>query len=66
MQPGLNLEFARSERLDWEGAFRATHEAGYQFIEPYVYSPVSFSINSYLSLSCASSNASARMNSVSI
>ncbi len=54
MQPGLNLEFARSEGLDWEGAFRAAHEAGYRSIEPYVYSPVSLAINSHLSLSTIS------------
>jgi sugar phosphate isomerase/epimerase len=55
MQPGLNLEFARSGRLDWEGAFRAAHDAGYEFIEPYVYSRVSLALNSHLRLSSASS-----------
>jgi sugar phosphate isomerase/epimerase len=48
MQPGLNLEFARSERLDLEPALRAAAEAGYRQVEPYVYSEVSMSLNSHL------------------
>ena len=54
MQPGLNLEFARSEGLDWERALRAARNAGYEFVEPYVYSPVSIAINSHLKLSSVS------------
>jgi len=50
MKPGLNLEFARSERLDLDQAMRAAAEAGYRFVEPYVYSEVSFSLNSHLAL----------------
>ena len=48
MQPGLNLEFARSERFDLEQALRATAEAGYRFGEPYVYSEGSLGLISHL------------------
>ena len=41
MQPGLNLEFARSEHLNLEQALRAAAEAGYRFVEPDVYSGLS-------------------------
>ncbi len=54
MQPGLNLEFARSEGLDWAGALRAARHAGYEFVEPYVYSPVSIALNSHVQLSSVS------------
>ena len=50
MQPGLNLEFARSEHLDLEHALRAAAEAGYRQVEPYVYSEVSLGLNSHLTL----------------
>lgn len=33
MQPGLNLEFARSEGLGLEQALRAADEAGYRQVE---------------------------------
>jgi sugar phosphate isomerase/epimerase len=54
MQSGLNLEFARTEKLDLPGALRAAAEAGYRFVEPYVYSEVSLAINSHLTLQTAS------------
>ena len=54
MQPGLNLEFARSEHLDLEGALRAAAEAGYRFVEPYVYSEISLGINSHLTIQTTS------------
>ena len=54
MQPGLNLEFARSEQLDLEHALRAAAEAGYRFVEPYVYADVALSLNSHLTLQTAS------------
>ena len=54
MQPGLNLEFARSEQIDLEQALRAAAEAGYRFVEPYVYSEVSVNLNSHLTLQTAS------------
>ncbi len=54
MQPGLNLEFARSERLDLDQALRAAAEAGYRHVEPYVYSEVALSLNSHLTLQTGS------------
>ncbi len=54
MQPGLNLEFARSERLDLEQALRVAAEAGYRHVEPYVYSEVALSLNSHLTLQTGS------------
>lgn len=47
---GLNLEFARTEQLDLETALRCAAEAGYQFVEPYVYSEVSLTLNSHLAI----------------
>jgi sugar phosphate isomerase/epimerase len=55
MQLGLNLEFARSERLDLAQALRAAAEAGYPFVEPYVYSEVCLSLNSHLTVHTTSS-----------
>jgi len=54
MQPGLNLEFARSEHLDLEQALHGAAEAGYRFVEPYVYSEVSVTLNSHLTLQTVS------------
>jgi sugar phosphate isomerase/epimerase len=54
MQPGLNLEFARSQELDWAGALRAAAAAGYERIEPFVYSEVQLRINSHVDLQTAS------------
>lgn len=48
MQPGLNLEFARTERLAFEPALRRAAEAGYRFVEPYVYAEVALPLNSHL------------------
>jgi len=50
MDVGVNLEFARTERLGLEDAMRAGAEAGYRFAELYVYSPVKIPINSHLSV----------------
>lgn len=54
MQPGLNLEFARSAKLDLEQALESAAEAGYSRVEPYVYSPVALGINSHLSFQASS------------
>lgn len=54
MQPGLNLEFARSEQLGLETAMRTAAEAGYRFVEPYVYSEISVTLNSHVTLHTAS------------
>lgn len=54
MQPGLNLEFARSEKLDLERALQAAAAAGYSRVEPYVYSPVTLGINSHLTFQTGS------------
>jgi len=48
MQPGLNLEFARTERLAFEPALRRAAEAGYRWVEPYVYAEVALQLNSHL------------------
>jgi sugar phosphate isomerase/epimerase len=53
-EPGLNLEFARSERLGLAGALRAAAEAGYRCVEPYVYAEVALPINSHLRLQTTS------------
>ena len=50
MQAGINLEFARTEQLCLDDALARAAEAGYRFVEPYVYSPVSVPINSHLVL----------------
>jgi inosose dehydratase len=50
MHAGVNLEFARSEGLSLEDALRCAAAAGYRFVEPYVYTPVSLSVNSHLGL----------------
>jgi sugar phosphate isomerase/epimerase len=54
MQPGINLEFARSGPLDLATALDAAAAAGYRFIEPYVYTPLELKINSHLSIQTAS------------
>jgi len=48
MHAGINLEFARSENLSLDEAMSRAAEAGYRFVEPYVYSPISVPINSHL------------------
>jgi sugar phosphate isomerase/epimerase len=53
MNPGINLEFARSDGLGLEEALRRAACAGYRFVEPYVYAPVSLSVNSHLELRTA-------------
>jgi len=50
MHAGINLEFARSEGLDLEEALRRAAAAGYRFVEPYAYTPVSLTVNSHLGL----------------
>lgn len=50
MQAGINLEFARTEQLCFYDALARAAEAGYRFVEPYVYSPVCVPINSHLVL----------------
>jgi len=51
---GINLEFARTEKLGLEDAFARAAEAGYRFVEPYVYSDVAIEINSHLAIATTS------------
>ena len=51
---GLNLEFARSERIGLDTALIQAAEAGYRFVEPYLYTPVAVAINSHLTLETTS------------
>jgi len=55
MDPGLNLEFAREEALALPGALRAAREAGYRYVEAYVYTPVSVRVNSHVTVHTTSS-----------
>jgi len=50
MQPGINLEFARSAGLGLDEAMAKAAAAGYRYVEPYVYSRVYLPINSHLVL----------------
>lgn len=50
MHPGANLEFAKTENLSPEEAMERAADAGYRFVEPYVYTEVSLPINSHLSI----------------
>ncbi|HUW60931.1 MAG TPA: sugar phosphate isomerase/epimerase [Candidatus Bathyarchaeia archaeon] len=50
MKPGLNLEFARTERLAPEQAMARAADAGYRWVEPYVYSAIALPINSHLTV----------------
>jgi sugar phosphate isomerase/epimerase len=54
MDAGINLEFARTEGFDLEEAFARAAEAGYRFVEPYVYTDVSLTINSHLAIESVS------------
>jgi len=54
MHAGINLEFARTEKLDCDAAMRHAREIGYRYVEPYVYSEVSLPINSHLTLASTS------------
>jgi sugar phosphate isomerase/epimerase len=54
MHPGVNLEFARSAGLGFEESLEAARQAGYEYVEPYVYSEIALDINSHLSLKSAS------------
>jgi len=54
MQPGINLEFARSAGLGFEESLEAARQAGYALVEPYVYSEIDLPINSHLSVKSAS------------
>jgi sugar phosphate isomerase/epimerase len=49
MQLGIGLEFARARSVSFEQAAELAAQAGYRFIEPYVYSPASLQLNSHLS-----------------
>ena len=55
MHAGINLEFARSAALGLEEALAQAAEAGYRYVEPYVYSRVCVPINSHLGLESVSS-----------
>ena len=50
MEIGVNLEFARTEKLDLAEAMRAAAGAGYRWVEPYAYSELHLPINSHLAL----------------
>lgn len=50
MKIGLNLEFARTENLSATQAMKLAAEAGYKYVEPYVYSDITLPINSHLTL----------------
>ena len=50
MKPGINLEIARSERLAPEEAMAHAADAGYRYVEPYVYSDVALPVNSHLTV----------------
>ncbi|MGD1002664.1 MAG: hypothetical protein ABSA67_18395, partial [Candidatus Brocadiia bacterium] len=54
MHPGVNLEFGRSAGLSFEESLEAARDAGYAYVEPYVYSETDLRINSHLSLKGAS------------
>ena len=55
MDVGANLEFARSEGMGLEDSLRHAHDAGYRFVEPYVYSNLNLRINSHLNVKTESS-----------
>ncbi len=48
MHLGLGLEFARGRNVTFVEAANLAVDAGYRFIEPYVYSPASLQLNSHL------------------
>jgi sugar phosphate isomerase/epimerase len=48
MQLGIGLEFARGRSVSFEQAAQLAVDAGYRFIEPYVYAPSSLQLNSHL------------------
>jgi sugar phosphate isomerase/epimerase len=50
MKIGVNLEFARTDKLSAEQAMEQAAQAGYQNVEPYVYSDIILPINSHLVL----------------
>ncbi len=50
MDFGINLEFARSEGMSFEEGLIQSHNAGYKFIEAYVYSDLNIRINSHLNV----------------
>jgi len=50
MEIGVNLEFARTEDITAARAMKLAAEAGYRYVEPYVYSDVALKINSHLAL----------------
>ncbi len=51
---GIGLEFARAENTILEEALRLAQAAGYEFVEPYVYSPLQLPVNSHLVLATVS------------
>ncbi len=54
MKSGLNLEFAKKEGLSLYEAMVKSHEMGYRYVEPYVYSAAEMRINSHLTLATKS------------
>jgi sugar phosphate isomerase/epimerase len=50
MHVGIGLEFARAQNIGFEQAARRSAQAGYRYIEPYVYSPALRELNSHLTL----------------
>jgi len=50
MYIGINLEFARTEKMSLEEGMKAAQNIGYKFVEPYVYSDLELKINSHLNI----------------
>jgi sugar phosphate isomerase/epimerase len=50
MKVGVNLEFARTDNLSATQAMKQAAQAGYEYVEPYVYSDIRLPINSHLVL----------------
>ncbi|MHC4646539.1 MAG: sugar phosphate isomerase/epimerase family protein [Planctomycetota bacterium] len=50
MKIGVNLEFARTDNLSAAQAIKQAAQAGYEYVEPYVYSDITLPINSHLVL----------------
>jgi sugar phosphate isomerase/epimerase len=50
MRIGVNLEFGRTDNLSVAQAMKQAAEAGFRYVEPYVYSDITLPINSHLVL----------------
>lgn len=54
MHAGINLEFAKTEQWTVPQAIDKASEAGYRYVEPYVYSATELKINSHLTVTSKS------------